>query len=174
MGRLIHTTHFQLPFRQGRNMVCMSRPQKRSFNRPQKQTGQRRGNSKANKKKLAPAKTLSGISAFQDAQGKVAVWPSERRLDAQTAVLEHLAAFVEAGRIYPEHEVKALLRAKSTLDEQEMLLSELIDREYLRHDAAAKTYWRATGRPTSLPPEPVTPEPATPAPVQHVADPSDG
>ncbi|WP_456831177.1 DUF2087 domain-containing protein [Deinococcus sp. UYEF24] len=156
----------------------MSRPQKRSFNRPQKQTGQRRG-AKNSKKKLAPAKTLSGISAFQDAQGKVAVWPSERRLDAQTAVLEHLAAFVEAGRIYPEHEVKALLRAKSTLDEQEMLLSELIDREYLRHDAAAKTYWRATGRPTSLPPEPVTPEPVAPtavkpAPVQPVTDPSDG
>ena len=70
-------------------MVGMSRPQKRTFNRPQKQTGQRRKVSK----KLAPAKTLSGISAFQDAQGKVAVWPSDRRLDAQTAVLEHLAGW---------------------------------------------------------------------------------
>ena len=151
-------------------MVGMSRPQKRTFNRPQKQTGQRRKVSK----KLAPAKTLSGISAFQDAQGKVAVWPSDRRLDAQTAVLEHLAAFIEGGRIYPEHEVKALLRAKSTLDDQDMLLSELVDREYLRHDAAAKTYWRATGRPTSLPPEPVASEPVKPAPVQTVTDPSDG
>ncbi|WP_407539724.1 DUF2087 domain-containing protein [Deinococcus radiomollis] len=157
----------------------MSRPQKRSFNRPQKQTGQRRGNSKANKKKLAPAKTLSGISAFQDAQGKVSVWPSERRLDAQTAVLEHLAAFFEGGRIYPEFEVKALMRAKVSLDDLPMLLGELIDREYLRHDEAAKTYWRATGRPTSLPPEPVIPEPAAPepvkpAPVRPLTDPSDG
>ena len=141
-------------------MVGMSRPQKRTFNRPQKQTGQRRKVSK----KLAPAKTLSGISAFQDPQGKVAVWPSDRRLDAQTAVLEHLASFVEGGRIYPENEIKALLRTKASLDDLPMLLSELVDREHLRHDPAAKTYWRSTGRPTSLPPEPVTPEPAKPAP----------
>lgn len=139
-------------------MVGMSRPQKRTFNRPQKQTGQRRKVSK----KLAPAKTLSGISAFQDAQGKVAVWPSDRRLDAQTAVLEHLAAFIEGGRIYPEHEIRALLRTRVSLDELPMLLGELVDREHLRHDAGARTYWRSTGRPTSLPPEPVTPEPATP------------
>ena len=142
-------------------MVGMSRPQKRTFNRPQKQTGQRRKVSK----KLAPAKTLSGISAFQDAQGKVAVWPSDRRLDAQTAVLEHLASFVEGGRIYPENEIKALLRTRASLDDLPMLLSELVDREHLRNDAGARTYWRSIGRPTSLPPEPVTPEPATPATV---------
>ena len=149
-------------------MVGMSRPQKRTFNRPQKQTGQRR---KVNKK-LAPAKTLSGISAFQDAQGKVAVWPSDRRLDAQTAVLEHLAAFIEGGRIYPEHEIKALLRTRASLDDLPMLLIELVDREHLRHDPAARTYWRSTGRPTSLPPEPVTPESVKPAPSKP--EPTDG
>ncbi len=149
-------------------MVGMSRPQKRTFNRPQKQTGQRRKVSK----KLAPAKTLSGISAFQDAQGKVAVWPSDRRLDAQTAVLEHLAAFIEGGRIYPEHEIKALLRTKASLDDLPMLLIELVDREHLRHDPAARTYWRSTGRPTSLPPEPVTPESVKPAPSKP--EPTDG
>ncbi|WP_424951448.1 DUF2087 domain-containing protein [Deinococcus sp.] len=127
----------------------MSRPQKRSSNPRQRQTGQRR----TVKKKLAPTKTAQGISAFQDAQGKVAVWPSDRRLEAQTAVLEHLAAFFEGGRLYPEHEVRALLHHRSTLDDHEALLSELVDREYLHHDAAARTYWRATGRPTSLPPE---------------------
>jgi hypothetical protein len=128
-------------------MKAMSRPQKRSFNRPQKQTGQRR----AGKKKLAPGKTLSGITAFQDAQGRVAVWPSDRRLDAQVAVLEHLSAFFEGGRLYPEGETRALLRTKVSLDDLNPLLLELVDREYLRHDAAAHTYWRATGRPTSLP-----------------------
>ena len=149
-------------------MVGMSRPQKRTFNRPQKQTGQRRKVSK----KLAPAKTLSGISAFQDAQGKVAVWPSDRRLDAQTAVLEHLAAFIEGGRIYPEHEIKALLRTKASLDDLPMLLIELVDREHLRHDPAVRTYWRSTGRPTSLPPEPVTPESVKSAPSKP--EPTDG
>ena len=149
-------------------MVGMSRSQKRTFNRPQKQTGQRRKVSK----KLAPAKTLSGISAFQDAQGKVAVWPSDRRLDAQTAVLEHLAAFIEGGRIYPEHEIKALLRTKASLDDLPMLLIELVDREHLRHDPAVRTYWRSTGRPTSLPPEPVTPESVKPAPSKP--EPTDG
>ena len=149
-------------------MVGMSRPQKRTFNRPQKQTGQRRKVSK----KLAPAKTLSGISAFQDAQGKVAVWPSDRRLDAQTAVLEHLAAFIEGVRIYPEHEIKALLRTKASLDYLPILLIELVDREHLRHDPAVRTYWRSTGRPTSLPPEPVTPESVKPAPSKP--EPTDG
>ena len=149
-------------------MVGMSRPQKRTFGRPQKQTGQRRKVSK----KLAPAKTLSGISAFQDAQGKVAVWPSDRRLDAQTAVLEHLASFIEGGRIYPENEIKALLRTKASLDDLPMLLGELVDREHLRHDAGTRTYWRSTGRPTSLPPEVVTPEPVRPTPGKP--DPADG
>jgi hypothetical protein len=131
-------------------MTAMSRPQKRSFNRPQKQTGQRR----SSKKKLAPAKTLSGISAFQDAQGRVAVWPSDRRLDAQIAVLEHLSAFFEGGRVYPEGETKALLRTRVSLDDLTPLLVELVDREYLRHDPGAHSYWRATGRPTSLPADP--------------------
>lgn len=131
-------------------MEDMSRPQKRSFNRPQKQTGQRR----QVKKKLAPGKTLSGITAFQDEQGRVAVWPSDRRLDAQTAVLEHLAAFVEGGRTYPERELLALLRPKVSLDDLDFLVAELVEREYLRRDEAAGTYWRSTGRPTSLPADP--------------------
>ncbi len=105
------------------------------------------------KKKLKPAKTLSGISAFQDEQGKVAVWPSARRRDTQTLVLEHLAAFFESGRSYSDAEVTALLKAQSTLDDLPMLRQELIDGDYLTHDQAAQTYWRSNGRPNALLPE---------------------
>ncbi|ULH15031.1 DUF2087 domain-containing protein [Deinococcus sp. KNUC1210] len=102
-----------------------------------------------NKKKLAPGKTLQGVSAFQDALGRVSVWPSARRRTAQIAVLEHLATYFEGGRVYTDGEVTALLRVRSTLDDLPLLKRELIASDYLTHDAQAGTYWRSNGRPTA-------------------------
>ncbi len=130
-------------------MSGMSRPQKRSSNPRQRQTGQRR----KVKKTLKPPKTLSGISAFQDEQGKVAIWPSARRRDAQIEVLEHLAAFFESGRIYTAGEVGNILKVQSTLADTGLLLAELQDADYLRAGEDGKTYWRSNGRPAA-PPEP--------------------
>ncbi|GGR05527.1 hypothetical protein GCM10008957_18090 [Deinococcus ruber] len=125
-------------------MRAMSRPSKR---RP-------------NKKKLAPGKTLQGVSAFQDEKGRVSLWPSARRRTAQIAVLEHLAASFEGGRVYTDGEVTSLLRTRSTLQDLALLKRELIASDYLTHDEQAGTYWRSNGRPTALP---------TPAAVQEAA-----
>ena len=119
--------------------------------------------SRPNKKKLAPAKNLQGISAFQDEKGRVCLWPSERRRTAQLAVMEHLAAFFEGGRVYTDGEVSAMLRVRSTLDDLSLLKRELIASEYLSHDESANTYWRSNGRPTGLP-----------TPAAPLAEPQDG
>jgi len=121
------------------------------MNRPVKRRNTR------NKKTLAPAKTLNGISAFQDEQGRVAIWPSARRRDAQVAVLEHLAAQFEGGRIYPQADVDAVLQRHVSLQDPQTLLDELVDSDYLRRDPQAGTYWRSIGRPTSTPELPEAP-----------------
>ena len=123
--------------------------------------------SRPNKKKLAPAKNLQGISAFQDEKGRVSLWPSARRRTAQLAVLEHLAAFFEGGRVYTDGEVTALLQLRSTLDNPALLKRELVASDYLTHDENANTYWRSNGRPSAQPtPTASAPDAATPSEPQ--------
>lgn len=87
------------------------------------------------------------IAAFQDEYGRITGWPSDRRRAHQLAILDHLTGLFEPGRRYPEAEVQALLRDHSTMEDVGILLTELVDGDYLA--TSGGTYWRADARPVS-------------------------
>ena len=85
------------------------------------------------------------IAAFQDEHGRITGWPSDRRRAHQLAILDHLTGLFEPGRRYSEAEVTALLHDHSTLEDPAVLLTELVDGDYLA--AGDGSYWRADARP---------------------------
>ncbi|GMA16432.1 DUF2087 domain-containing protein [Deinococcus metallilatus] len=85
------------------------------------------------------------IAAFQDEYGRITGWPSDRRRAHQLAILDYLTGLFEPGRRYGEDAVMAVLRDHSTLEEPALLLTELVDGDYLvTRDG---DYWRADSRP---------------------------
>ena len=85
------------------------------------------------------------IAAFQDEHGRITGWPSDRRRAHQLAILDHLTGLFEPGRRYSAEEVSALLHDHSTLDDPSVLLTELVDGDYLA--TGGGDYWRADARP---------------------------
>ncbi|WP_019585582.1 DUF2087 domain-containing protein [Deinococcus apachensis] len=85
------------------------------------------------------------IAAFQDEYGRITGWPSDRRRAHQLAILDYLTGLFEPGRRYSEDEVIRVLRDHSTLEDPGVLLTELVDGDYL--DRGNGTYWRADSRP---------------------------
>lgn len=85
------------------------------------------------------------IAAFQDEYGRITGWPSDRRRAHQLAILDYLTGLFEPGRRYDEAEALAVLRDHSTLENPGLLLTELVDGDYLA--ARDGTYWRADSRP---------------------------
>jgi len=85
------------------------------------------------------------IAAFQDEYGRITGWPSDRRRAHQLAILDHLTGLFEPGRRYSGEEVDRLLRDHSTLEDPGVLLTELLDSDYLA--TGDGTYWRADSRP---------------------------
>ncbi len=86
------------------------------------------------------------IAAFQDEHGRVTSWPSDRRRVHQLAVLSHLAAHLEGGRLYSGAEMDAYLGEQTTLDDTAMLRRELVEGDYLMTEGGQ--YWKAGSRPT--------------------------
>lgn len=85
------------------------------------------------------------IAAFQDEYGRITGWPSDRRRAHQLAILDHLTGLFEPGRRYREDEVMEVLRDHSTMEDPGILLTELVDGDYLA--TGNGTYWRADSRP---------------------------
>lgn len=85
------------------------------------------------------------IAAFQDEFGRITGWPSDRRRAHQLAILDHLTGLFEPGRRYSAEEVDRLLHDHSTLEDPGVLLTELVDSDYLA--TGDGTYWRADSRP---------------------------
>ncbi|AWN23897.1 hypothetical protein DKM44_12210 [Deinococcus irradiatisoli] len=86
------------------------------------------------------------IAAFQDEHGRVTTWPSDRRRAHQLAVLSHLAAHLDGGKLYSEAELDAFLSEQTTLEDVSILRRELVDGDYLMTDGGQ--YWKAGSRPT--------------------------
>lgn len=85
------------------------------------------------------------IAAFQDEHGRITGWPSDRRRAHQLAILDHLTGLFEPGRRYSAEEVSALLTDHSTMEDPSVLLTELVDGDYLA--TGGGDYWRADARP---------------------------
>lgn len=86
------------------------------------------------------------IAAFQDEHGRITSWPSDRRRAHQLAVLSHLSAQLEAGKLYSEDEMDTFLNDQSTVEDTSVLRRELIDGDYLMNENGS--YWKAGSRPT--------------------------
>ncbi|RJF71398.1 MULTISPECIES: DUF2087 domain-containing protein [Deinococcus] len=87
------------------------------------------------------------IHDFQDEHGRITYWPSDRRKAHQQAVLHYLRGLFETGVSYQQGEVEQILTDHSTLEDPSILLTELLESDYLVTDG--ETYWRADGRPSS-------------------------
>ena len=99
------------------------------------------------------------IAAFQDEHGRVTSWPSNRRRVHQLAVLSHLAAQLDGGRLYSEADLNTFLSEQTTLEDVALLRRELVEGDYLMTDdieGGASQYWKAGSRPTgaATPPSP--------------------
>ncbi|MBB6016241.1 DUF2087 domain-containing protein [Deinococcus radiopugnans] len=85
------------------------------------------------------------INDFQDDYGRITAWPSKRRRAHQMAILDYLTGLFEPGVSYDQGQVERILADHSTLEDPSVLLTELLDSEYLT--TADGAYWRADGRP---------------------------
>ncbi len=85
------------------------------------------------------------INDFQDDHGRITAWPSKRRRVHQMAILDYLTGLFEPGVSYNQGQVERVLADHSTLEDPSVLLTELLDSEYLA--TADGAYWRADGRP---------------------------
>lgn len=85
------------------------------------------------------------IHDFQDEHGRITAWPSDRRKAHQQAILHYLKGLFDTGVSYDQGEVEQILADHSTLEDTSILLTELLDGDYLATDG--ETYWRADGRP---------------------------
>lgn len=85
------------------------------------------------------------ITDFQDEHGRITAWPSKRRRAHQMAILDYLTGLFEPGVSYDQGQVEETLADHSTLADPSVLLTELLEGEYLA--TADGAYWRADGRP---------------------------
>lgn len=85
------------------------------------------------------------ILDFQDEFGRITTWPSDRRRTHQLAILHHLKGLFETGVAYDQGQVEQILADHSTLEDPSILLTELLEGDYLV--TADGVYWRADGRP---------------------------
>ncbi|MVN89031.1 DUF2087 domain-containing protein [Deinococcus sp. HMF7620] len=89
------------------------------------------------------------IHDFQDEHGRIHTWPSDRRRAHQLAILDYLTGLLDPGVSYDQGQVDQLLADHSTLPDPSVLLTELVDGDYLATDG--QVYWRADGRPGTRP-----------------------
>ncbi|PTA69045.1 DUF2087 domain-containing protein [Deinococcus arcticus] len=92
------------------------------------------------------------IHDFQDEHGRITGWPSDRRRAHQLAILDYLTGLFEPGVSYDPAQVQGVLADHSTLEDPGILLTELVEADYLATDG--QVYWRADGRPGARPASP--------------------
>lgn len=85
------------------------------------------------------------ITDFQDEHGRITTWPSNRRRAHQQAILHYLKGLFDLGVSYDQGEVEQILADHTTLTDHSILLTELLEGDYLVSDG--QVYWRADGRP---------------------------
>lgn len=85
------------------------------------------------------------ITDFQDEHGRITGWPSERRKPQQLAILHYLRGLFEPGVSYEQGDVEQILADHTTLPDPSILLTELLESDYLSTDG--ENYWRADARP---------------------------
>ena len=75
-----------------------------------------------------------------DKEGRLTLWPSKRTL--QLFALDYLATKFEAGSVYSEKEVNALLNSWHTFGDPALLRRELHERGLLNRHKDGTEYWR--------------------------------
>lgn len=82
------------------------------------------------------------LAAYLDSGGRVVVWPSRRRRDAQEVVLAYLAGKFEEGRIYREGEVNGVILEWCVFSDYALLRRELFEAGYPSRERDGSGYWR--------------------------------
>ncbi|ANE43242.1 DUF2087 domain-containing protein [Deinococcus puniceus] len=88
------------------------------------------------------------IAAFQDEQGRITGWPSDRRRAHQLAILDYFTGLFEPGVSYTAEQVDKILSDHSTAEDMNVFLTELVEGDYLATKDGL--YWRADARPGAL------------------------
>jgi hypothetical protein len=83
---------------------------------------------------------MEPIQNHLDDAGRVAVWPSKRKL--KQVVLEYLVQHFEFSREYTEKEVNARLNQLHTFEDPALLRRELFENGLLGRTKNGATYWR--------------------------------
>ncbi len=74
-----------------------------------------------------------------DNEGRLTLWPSKRSL--QLVALDYLASKFEAGKVYSEKDVNALLNQYHTFNDVALLRRELYERGLLNRAKDGSEYW---------------------------------
>jgi hypothetical protein len=82
---------------------------------------------------------------FADRAGRIRQWPRKRSL--QLMALAYLATRFEAGRVYREREVNAILQDWHTFRDWTRLRRDLVDLGHLKRKADGSAYWLGLGPP---------------------------
>ncbi|MFO7612478.1 MAG: DUF2087 domain-containing protein [Clostridia bacterium] len=87
---------------------------------------------------------LNELKSFMDSEGRLRQFP--RKQKPRVIALVFLASGFEAGRIYSEKEVNAILNLRHTFNDSCMLRRELFDRGYLGRTRNGAEYWLLNAR----------------------------
>lgn len=83
---------------------------------------------------------MTDISRFLDDQQRVTVWPS--KTESKMLVLKHIADKFEAGRMYSEKEVNAIIDCWHTFKDYFLIRRSLIDYRFMRRTRNGACYWK--------------------------------
>lgn len=82
---------------------------------------------------------MSELKSFIDLEGRVTQWPAKRSL--QRVALDYLSTKFEAGKVYSESEVNALLNQWHTFSDPTLLRRELFENGHLNRMNDGAEYW---------------------------------
>lgn len=80
------------------------------------------------------------LKNYLDGEGRLTLWPSKRTV--QLVALDYLASRFEAGRVYSEKEVNALLNQFHAFNDAALLRRELFEKGLLNRAKDDSEYWR--------------------------------
>jgi hypothetical protein len=80
------------------------------------------------------------LSRFLDDKQRITVWPS--RMEAKKAVIQYIADKFEAGRMYSEKEVNAIIDCWHTFNDYFLIRRSLIDYKYMSRTRNGSCYWK--------------------------------
>jgi hypothetical protein len=80
------------------------------------------------------------LARFADEGGRLRTWPSRKQGLARREALEWIARHFEAGRVYSEKEVNAVIDGLHSFQDIAYLRRELVDRGHLVRDPYGREY----------------------------------